>query len=218
LVVTPFGKSNRSVVRQAASASRPGNCRRNRWRSHVTARARAGIRGEDHVRRTVDRRRDRVPHHDALLANTRVAGPSFAVHVTKVVPSGKDAGALLVTVTVPQFHWRLACETHMETTHEFAGALMARSAGQMSVGGWASRTMTRCEQVVCCRSCPRPSTSRSSCERVAAGRVVRRCRDAAIISRGRGCPDSHWSQSTARRSHSPSVRGHAMVGAECQRS
>src|SRR5438093_832201 len=73
---------------------------------------------------------------------------SIAVQVTRLVPVGNCAGALLVTVTVPQLSLAVGLPNATpvaKQTPEFA--LTVTSAGQVIVGTWLSRTTTRCWQV-----------------------------------------------------------------------
>ncbi len=71
--------------------------------------------------------------------------PSVAVQVTKLVPGGKTAGALLVMFTEPQLSLATGiARLTLEAKQELAAVLRTTSAGQISTGGWVSRTTTRC--------------------------------------------------------------------------
>src|ERR1700719_688205 len=73
---------------------------------------------------------------------------SVAVQVTRLVPTGNCAGALLVTVTAPQLSLAVGLPRATPVAkHAPALALTVTSAGQVIVGCWMSRTMTRCWQV-----------------------------------------------------------------------
>src|SRR5262245_58881110 len=74
---------------------------------------------------------------------------SVAVHVTRLVPTGNWAGALLVTVAVPQLSVAVAWPRRTPVAKQTPGlALTVTSPGQSITGGSASRTVTRCGQVV----------------------------------------------------------------------
>src|SRR5882672_10338519 len=74
--------------------------------------------------------------------------PSVAVQVTRLVPTGNCAGALLVTVTVPQLSLAVGLPRTTPVAKQVpAFALTVTSAGQVIVGGWLSRTITRCWHV-----------------------------------------------------------------------
>src|SRR5437870_13402963 len=73
---------------------------------------------------------------------------SVAVQVTRLVPVGNCAGALLVIVTVP-LHAALPILPRATPVAKQAPefTLTVTSAGQVIVGTWLSRTTTRCWQV-----------------------------------------------------------------------
>src|SRR5438309_420262 len=73
---------------------------------------------------------------------------SVAVQVTRLVPVGNCAGALLVIVTVPQLSLAVGLPKATPVAKHAPGlTLTVTSAGQVIVGTWLSRTMTRCWQV-----------------------------------------------------------------------
>src|SRR5439155_4208849 len=73
---------------------------------------------------------------------------SVAVQVTRFVPVGNCAGALLVTVTVPQLSLAVGLPNGTPVAKQAPEfTLTVTSAGQVIVGTWLSRTMTRCWQV-----------------------------------------------------------------------
>src|SRR5438445_8967514 len=74
---------------------------------------------------------------------------SVAVQVTRLVPVGNCAGALLVIVTVPQLSLAVGLPRATPVAKQAPGlTLTVTSAGQVIVGTWLSRTTTRCWQVV----------------------------------------------------------------------
>src|SRR6266704_753982 len=73
---------------------------------------------------------------------------SVAVQVTRLVPVGNCAGALLVTVTVPQLSLAVGLPNATPVAKQAPSfTLTVTSAGQVIVGTWLSRTTTRCWQV-----------------------------------------------------------------------
>src|SRR6266702_2175431 len=73
---------------------------------------------------------------------------SVAVQVTRLVPVGNCAGALLVIVTVPQLSLAVGLPKATPVAKQApAFTLTVTSAGQVIVGTWLSRTTTRCWQV-----------------------------------------------------------------------
>src|SRR6266446_4597684 len=73
---------------------------------------------------------------------------SVAVQVTRLVPLGNCAGALLVIVTVPQLSLAVGLPRATPVAKQVpAFTLTVTSAGQVIVGTWLSRTTTRCWQV-----------------------------------------------------------------------
>src|SRR5438876_8237603 len=73
---------------------------------------------------------------------------SVAVQVTRFVPVGNCAGALLVIVTVPQLSLAVGLPNATPVAKQAPEfTLTVTSAGQVIVGAWLSRTMTRCWQV-----------------------------------------------------------------------
>src|SRR5437870_3359003 len=73
---------------------------------------------------------------------------SVAVQVTRLVPVGNCAGALLVIVTVPQLSLAVGLPNATPVAKQAPEfTLTVTSAGQVIVGAWLSRTMTRCWQV-----------------------------------------------------------------------
>src|SRR5207245_657439 len=73
---------------------------------------------------------------------------SVAVQVTRFVPVGNCAGALLVIVTVPQLSLAVGLPNGTPVAKQAPEfTLTVTSAGQVIVGTWLSRTMTRCWQV-----------------------------------------------------------------------
>src|SRR2546425_2919785 len=74
---------------------------------------------------------------------------SVAVQVTRLVPVGNCAGALLVTVTAPQLSLAVGLPNATPVAKQAPElTLTVTSAGQVIVGTWLSRTTTRCWQVV----------------------------------------------------------------------
>jgi len=73
--------------------------------------------------------------------------PSVTVQVTKFVPSGKTAGALLVTDATLQLSPVTALPKVTLTAVQPALTDTVTSAGQVIVGGVVSRTITRCVHV-----------------------------------------------------------------------
>src|SRR5262249_35695192 len=68
---------------------------------------------------------------------------SVAVQVTRLVPRGNCAGALLVTVTVPQLSLVVGLpKTTLAATHVPASAFVITSAGHVIVGACESRIVT----------------------------------------------------------------------------
>src|SRR5438094_1551758 len=68
--------------------------------------------------------------------------------MTVLVPTGKSAGALLVTVTGPQLSATVGVPSvTLVAPHRPAEATTVTSAGQEMVGGWVSLTITVCGQV-----------------------------------------------------------------------
>src|SRR6059036_713686 len=75
--------------------------------------------------------------------------PSVAVQVTRLVPTGNCAGALLVTVTAPQLSLAVGLPKATPVAKQVpALALTVTSAGQLTVGGCVSRTVTVNVQVL----------------------------------------------------------------------
>src|SRR5882672_3987851 len=73
---------------------------------------------------------------------------SVAVQVTRLVPVGNCAGALLVIVTVPQLSLAVGLPNATPVAKQAPEfTLTVTSAGQVIVGGWLSRTTTRCWQL-----------------------------------------------------------------------
>src|SRR5258706_2502787 len=73
---------------------------------------------------------------------------SVAVQVTRLVPLGNCAGALLVIVTVPQLSLAVGLPRATPVAKQAPEfTLTVTSAGQVIVGTWLSRTTTRCWQV-----------------------------------------------------------------------
>src|SRR5256885_4588525 len=73
---------------------------------------------------------------------------SVAVQVTRLVPVGNCAGALLVIVTVPQLSLAVGLPKATPVAKQAPElTLTVTSAGQVIVGTWLSRTTTRCWQV-----------------------------------------------------------------------
>src|SRR6266481_1416991 len=73
---------------------------------------------------------------------------SVAVQVTRFVPVGNWAGALLVTVTAPQLSLAVGLPKLTPLAKQTpAFTLTVTSIGQVIVGTWLSRTTTRCWQV-----------------------------------------------------------------------
>src|SRR3954470_23150978 len=73
---------------------------------------------------------------------------SVAVHVTRFVPFGNCAGALLVTVTAPQLSVAVGVPNATPVAKQAPEfTLTVTSAGQVIVGASVSRTTTRCWQV-----------------------------------------------------------------------
>src|SRR5437867_6734318 len=66
---------------------------------------------------------------------------SVAVHVTDVVPSGKMAGALFVTVTVPELSEAVAVPSPGDAAQVPDEVVTATSAGAVIVGGIASASV-----------------------------------------------------------------------------
>src|SRR5437016_14243901 len=74
---------------------------------------------------------------------------SVAVHVTRLVPTGNCAGALLVTVTAPQLSLAVGLPRATPVAkHVPALALTVTSAGQVIVGTCVSWTVTVKVQVL----------------------------------------------------------------------
>src|SRR5947207_4782881 len=70
---------------------------------------------------------------------------SVAVQVTRLVPTGNCAGALLVIVTEPQLSVAVGLPKARPVAKQLpALALTDTSAGQVIAGGCRSRTITRC--------------------------------------------------------------------------
>src|SRR5258708_32138196 len=70
---------------------------------------------------------------------------SVAVQVTRLVPVGNCAGALLVIVTVPQLSLAVGLPNATPVAKQAPElTLTVTSAGQVIVGAWLSRTTTRC--------------------------------------------------------------------------
>src|SRR5438105_11087423 len=68
---------------------------------------------------------------------------SVAVQVTRLLPTGNCAGALLVTVTAPQLSLAVGLPRATPVAkHVPALALTVTSAGQVTPGGCVSRTVT----------------------------------------------------------------------------
>src|SRR3989441_56072 len=73
---------------------------------------------------------------------------SVAVQVTRLVPVGNCARALLVIVTVPQLSLAVGLPNATPVAKQAPEfTLTVTSAGQVIVGTWLSRTTTRCWQV-----------------------------------------------------------------------
>src|SRR5215468_9407212 len=73
---------------------------------------------------------------------------SVAVQMTMLVPTGKMAGALLVTVTGPQLSATVGeLRVTLVAPHIPGEAVAVTSVGQEIVGGWLSVTITSCGQV-----------------------------------------------------------------------
>src|SRR5882672_10660893 len=73
---------------------------------------------------------------------------SVAVQITRLVPVGNCAGALLLTVTAPQLSLAVGLPNATPVAKQApAFTLTVTSAGQVIVGTWLSRTTTRCWQV-----------------------------------------------------------------------
>ena len=72
---------------------------------------------------------------------------SLATQVTKVLPMGKTAGALLVTVTAVQSFTVGTPKPTNDAKHEPKLALFVTLGGQAIVGGLASITVTVAEQL-----------------------------------------------------------------------
>src|SRR5258708_30251678 len=73
---------------------------------------------------------------------------SVAVQVTRLVPVGNCAGALLVIVTGPQLSLAVGLPKATPVAKQAPEfTLTVTSAGQVIVGTWLSRTATRCWQV-----------------------------------------------------------------------
>jgi hypothetical protein len=73
---------------------------------------------------------------------------SVANQMTKVVPTGKFSGALLVTNGIVQLSEVVACpNATFEAKHCPGSALTVRFIGHRMVGGWLSTTVTVCEQL-----------------------------------------------------------------------
>src|SRR5881409_1478671 len=69
---------------------------------------------------------------------------SVAVQVTRLVPVGNCAGALLVIVTVPQLSLAVGLPNATPVAKQAPElTLTVTSAGQVIVGTWLSRTATR---------------------------------------------------------------------------
>src|SRR5678816_1650196 len=65
-----------------------------------------------------------------------------------LVPTGNCAGALLLTVTVPQLSLEIGLpKVTPAATQVPVSTFTVTSAGQVSVGNWLSRTITCCWQV-----------------------------------------------------------------------
>src|SRR5205823_5132116 len=72
---------------------------------------------------------------------------SVTVQITVFVPTGKRAGALLVTVTGPQLSETVGgASVTLVAPHSPAEAVTVSSGGQVIEGGWVSLTMTSCAQ------------------------------------------------------------------------
>src|SRR5271166_3517653 len=73
---------------------------------------------------------------------------SLTVQITVLVPTGKNAGALLVTVTDPQLSATVGVPSAtLVAPHSPGEVTTVTRAGQEIVGGWLSLTMTSCAQV-----------------------------------------------------------------------
>src|SRR5256885_12190080 len=73
---------------------------------------------------------------------------SVTVQVTRLVPVGNCAGALLVIVTVPQLSLAVGLPRATPVAKQAPEfTLTVTSAGQVIVGAWVSRTKTRWCQV-----------------------------------------------------------------------
>src|SRR5207245_963071 len=73
---------------------------------------------------------------------------SVAVQVTRLVPVGNCAGALLVIVTVPQLSFAIGLPRATPVAKQApAFTLTVTSPARLTVDLWLSRTMTRCWQV-----------------------------------------------------------------------
>src|SRR5439155_22109424 len=73
---------------------------------------------------------------------------SVTVQMTAFVPTGKSAGALLVTVTGPQLSDTVGVPSvTLVAPHRPGEAIIVTRAGQEIVGGWVSLTLTVCGQV-----------------------------------------------------------------------
>src|SRR3989475_4892391 len=73
---------------------------------------------------------------------------SVTVQITEFVPTGKSAGALLVTVTGPQLSDTVGVPSvTLVAPHRPGEAIIVTRAGQEIVGGWVSLTITVCGQV-----------------------------------------------------------------------
>src|SRR6266403_2280294 len=71
--------------------------------------------------------------------------PSVAVQVTRLVPTENCARALLVSVTAPQLSLAVGLPRATPVAKQAPEfTLTVTSAGQVIVGGWLSRTTTRC--------------------------------------------------------------------------
>ena len=71
-----------------------------------------------------------------MLTTVLLPPPSVAVQVTKFVPTGNCAGALLLTVTAPQLSLAVGLPKATPVAKQVpAFALTFRSAGQVIVGG-----------------------------------------------------------------------------------
>ena len=74
--------------------------------------------------------------------------PSRTVHTTTFVPTGNVAGALFVTLTGPQLSLVTGVPRFtFVATHKPAAAVTVTFVGHVSVGGWASVTITSCAHV-----------------------------------------------------------------------